>query len=145
MTGLKRSPMPPRTVPLVTRTPMVRRARTRRGEFGPGVRAALPVRFGGRCVCCGQSLGADWQGQHRRARGNGGSRDPLTASAANALAMTREHHAYAEANPGWALERGYRVPQGTDPATVPVQLWTGQRVLLDHQGGVRPYLTGEAA
>jgi hypothetical protein len=40
-------------------------------------------------------------------------------------------HWWVESNRDAARERGLLVPQITDPASVPVTLWSGRRVMLD--------------
>lgn len=77
---------------------------------------------------------------HRRPRGMGGSKAADTHTAA-ALVLTCGHgtvgcHWYAEDHREWAFARGLLVPQRTDglptdPATVPLTLASGRRVLLD--------------
>lgn len=90
------------------------------------------------CVACGQWVDIEtgrYSLQHRRARGAGGSRRPDTNSAANLLLVcgsaTTGCHARIEANPIWALSRGYRVTQQQDPALVPVVVAGVGEVLLD--------------
>jgi hypothetical protein len=78
--------------------------------------------------------------QHRRARGAGGSRDKATSSPANGVVLCGDgvsgDHGYVETHPQWALSRGYRVPQGLDPATVPLWHHALGWVLLTAAGGV---------
>ena len=119
------------------------------GAFSVKVRRLILDRDDCACTLCGvlvvnpvtYSPLRDYSLQHRRARGMGGSRDKATASPANGVTLCGHAtspdgcHALVEAKPQWALSRGYRVPQGLDPATVP--LWHHELgwVLLDGFGG----------
>jgi hypothetical protein len=97
------------------------------------------------CVVCVRSIiGRPYSLQHRRARGMGGSRDPLTDSPANLITTCGSGvtgcHGRIEANPDEAREHGWRVDQGRDPRQVPVRhhhRW----VLLDEFGGLDQKLT----
>lgn len=88
------------------------------------------------CERCGER-DSDFSVHHRRPRGMGGSRDPLTDSAANLLLLcgsgTTGCHGWVEANRAAARDLGLLVRQGEDPATVPVQLLRGL-VLLTSDG-----------
>jgi hypothetical protein len=147
---LSRSPMPARTTPLPRSAPQrrtvplqaVRTARTagpakRAGAFTATTRRLLWARFAGLCAVCGLPLPlAGWTGQHRRARGTGGSTAADTPSPANGLAVHEVPcHRRIEGYPDWARPLGYRVDQGRDPATVPVRLWDGRTVWLTTDGG----------
>jgi 5-methylcytosine-specific restriction protein A len=70
------------------------------------------------CVLCGatQSL----QLHHRRPRGLGGTSDLSANLPANLLLLCLTHHAEVESHREWALQHGYLVRQGTDPASVPL-------------------------
>jgi hypothetical protein len=157
---MKRTPMKARSAPLppgkplargkaLRRTAIVRKAslaamhkalkvkpKTTVGEFTPKTRKLAYARWDGRCAWDG-----DWMHpkafvvQHRRARGAGGSSDPLTVSPANAVAMHSSCHEYVEAHPGEAGIRGFRVAQGTDPRSRSLLIWTGERVYLTDEGG----------
>lgn len=134
--------MPQRTKPLdrsssLRRAALVRHPKTTVGEFSPRVRLLLWLRFAGLCVVCGLPLPRrGWTGQHRRSRGMGGSADPATVGAANGLAVHElPCHRRIEDNPAASLIFGWRVPQGTDPAAVPVRTWDGRWVLLTADGG----------
>lgn len=133
---LPRTPLRTRAVQLPRVAPEPK-PKTRAGEFTAATRRQLRARFAGLCAVCGLPLPPfGWTGQHRRARGAGGSTAPDTASAANGVAVHElPCHRWIEGNPTAALPLGLRVPQGTDPATVPVQLYDGRRVWLDHSGG----------
>ena len=120
------------------------------GAFTVKVRRLIFDRDDCSCVICGvlcvnpvtYSPLRDYSIQHRRARGMGGSRDKATASPANGVILCGHatspdgcHH-HVEAEPQWALSRGYRVPQGLDPATVPLWHNAFGWVLLTATGGV---------
>ena len=74
-----------------------------------------------------------YQIHHRRPRGMGGSDDPLTNTSANGLHFCYGCHDGAEKHRQTALDRGWLVPQGVDPASVPVRLFDGL-YLLDAVG-----------
>ncbi|WP_374193334.1 HNH endonuclease signature motif containing protein [Mycolicibacterium sp. S2-37] len=57
---------------------------------------------------------------HRRPRGMGGSKDPLTNTAANGVLLCRSCHRWIELNRTAALEFGWLVRQGHDPREVAV-------------------------
>lgn len=104
---------------------------------GPDAQTRLTVqnRFAGRCARCGQ---VGWTVHHRKPRGMGGSRDPAINSAANLLWLcgdgVRGCHGWIESNRNTARANGWLVPYAQDAATIPVLLWDGRRVLLDHDG-----------
>lgn len=112
------------------------RRKTTRGEFPPRVRLLLWCRWDGLCCVCWRPLPRrGWTAQHRRSRGMGGSYDRLTTSPANGLAVHElPCHRRIEDNPAEALAHGWRVPQGTDPATAPLSLPDGSTVLLRPDG-----------
>lgn len=108
------------------------------GAFSAVVRARIMARSGGFCEA---RIPGCWdeaaQLHHRRPRGAGGSRDPLTGGAANGYALCLPCHDHIERNRAEARENGWLVRQGTDPAAVPVfryRMW----VLLDDEGGIAP-------
>lgn len=111
------------------------------GGFNIRVRNAIWLRDNGSCVRCGVSLaGTRGSYQHRRARGMGGSSDPLTGSVVNGVLMCGHatspdgcHH-WAESHPSEALQYGYRVPQGGDPALFPILVHGRGWVLLSALG-----------
>lgn len=156
---MKRTAMKPRTTPLPPGKPLARGQAIRRaaivrttqlarsvrprkpktsvGEFPRKTRALAYSRWDGRCAWDGDWMHPrDFVVQHRRARGAGGSSDPLTVSPANGVAMHRSCHDYVERNPAEAGVRGFRVAQGSDPRSVSLLLWTGRRVYLTDGGYV---------
>lgn len=98
------------------------------GAFPAHVRSAIWTRDAGCCSLCARPITGAYSIQHRRARGMGGSRDPLTKTAANGVLLcgtaTSGDHSYVEQHPSWATWAGYRVPQGADPSLVPI--WTAR-------------------
>lgn len=103
------------------------------------VLAIIERRSGGLCELCG---GKATNTHHRRSRGMGGSRDPVTNSVVNLLRLcgsgTTGCHGHIERNRTWAYENGLLVPRyGPPVGTVPVHLQVGL-VLLTPQGGYQP-------
>lgn len=94
-----------------------------------------------RCQWCGEPVRIDWGEyslQHRRARGMGGSKLADTGQAHNGAlvhgsATTGCHH-YIESHPKEAAERGFRIPQGSNPARIPLIRWDGRKVYLTADG-----------
>jgi len=103
------------------------------------VLALLRERSVGRCEMCGRPA---TNTHHRRPRGMGGSKDPATDRPANLARLcgsgTTGCHGWIENNRTAAEDCGWLVPQGHDPATVPILImglggmldW----VLLDDDG-----------
>jgi 5-methylcytosine-specific restriction enzyme A len=128
----------PQGKPLSSRTgigrsqPRPRPSRARRDTgFSPAVRLGCRTRAGAgdpeqaRCEAHGGFLGLHGgEIQHRRARGRGGSRDPLTASVANAALLCRPCHDLAEArDPGMGPDgAGFWIWSWQSPLEVPVLL-----------------------
>jgi hypothetical protein len=149
---MKRSAMPPRRTPLdrrsalrrvalirtveLARSASPRRRKTTRGEFSPRAKRLMWGRWDGGCIVCGRRLPPKgWTPQHRRARGMGGSGDPVTVSPANGLAVHElPCHRRIEENPLWALVMGYRVPQHGDPVGTAVRGWDGKTYRLTSDG-----------
>ena len=102
-------------------------------KFTEKVRKEIVARANGRCESCG-SIAMYNQIHHRRPRGMGGSRDPLSGSAANGLFVHPACHSKIESDRKQALENGQLVRQGMDPSTVPVKIGISW-YLLDHLGG----------
>lgn len=99
-------------------------------KFTKAVQEQILERAKGRCEMCG-SLAMYYQIHHRRPRGMGGSKDPASGTAANALFVHPACHAQIESNREQAYEKGYLVRQGHNPAEIPVRR------------GVNWYLLGE--
>lgn len=146
-TELRRTPMPRNN-----RAAKARAVRTvaRQRDTGPSavVRRLVAERAGWCCETCGQLLWTPDLGwftphsfHHRRARGMGGSTAADTNSPANLLLLcgtgTTGCHGWIESNRTKALDRGWLVLQGQDPASVCVvfpSMQGRQVVLLDHDG-----------
>lgn len=111
---------------------------------GPTQKTRLAVyqRDEGCCVRCGKYV-YDIHGeralaplslQHRKARGMGGSKDPLINAPENLILLcgtgTTECHGWVESNREEARELGYAISQYEDPALVPVaHPWFGMAYL----------------
>jgi hypothetical protein len=110
------------------------------GEFPLKTRRLIFGLFHGRCAWCGDPLPPKWwTAQHRRARGAGGTSDPLAVSAANGLPVHQiPCHEYIESHPTEALHKGFRIPQGSDPRQWPCRIWTGEWGYPTEDGGWRP-------
>lgn len=153
---MKRSPMPDRKTPM-------RRTQLRAVVDGERVKAKRPrstgpraverlvivARAGGSCELCGIPVAfVDDDGQvtplaaysihHRQPRGMGGTSDPAANSATNLLLLcgtgTSGCHGLVESQRALAVGHGWLVPRPTDPATVPVLLFFGDRVYLTSDG-----------
>lgn len=115
---------------------MSRRPSPKRAASTTEMNAVWPVlyqRTAGRCeVCYGTMLDGAMQAHHRVLRSRGGG-DGLS----NLIGCCASCHEGIHKTPTASTERGWMVPAGTDPATVPALLMTtaGQaRWLLDDEG-----------
>jgi len=99
------------------------------GAFTPATVRLILARDDNRCARCGRPVrvedrGRGWSVQHRRPRGMGGSKDPVTASPVNAVILcgsaTTLCHGWVETHRAEARTHGWLVPQWRDPADVPV-------------------------
>lgn len=108
-------------------------------QFSDVVKARVMARSGGFCdVRVTGCWDEGTQLHHRRARGMGGSRDPRTGGAANALNVCLPCHQHLEtAERAEARDRGWIVRQGADPREVPVYRYR-RWVRLDDAGGLAP-------
>jgi 5-methylcytosine-specific restriction protein A len=113
--------------------------------FSPLVRYQIEERSNTFCERCG-CLALNGQAHHRRPRGMGGSRNPETNQAANALWLCTAGdapiggnacHEHVESNRAEALKYGWIVAQHRTPAEAPV-LRRGFWVLLDNKGDYFP-------
>lgn len=97
----------------------------RRRDTGPSrqVRELVLARDGLTCVCCGQWTGWSRNLQHRKARGMGGTTDPMANSPVNLLNMTPECHQRVERRGTEDHAKGYWLRQDEDPAMVPVMVF----------------------
>lgn len=102
--------------------------------FSRATKELVLDRAAGFCEACG--IGRPEQLHHRRARGMGGSTADDTNIPANALAVDARCHALIESQRALAIDRGWLVRQGQDPAEVPVLRHGADWVLLREDGGV---------
>ena len=105
-------------------------------KFTETVRNQIKKRSKERCEVCG-ALALHPQIHHRRPRGMGGSKDPVTGSAANGMWIHATCHSKIESERSWALDRGYLVRQSDDPREVPIKIF-GLWWLLDEEGNRKP-------
>lgn len=102
--------------------------------FSPATRQIMLDRSEGCCErCCS---GNPTDAHHRRARGAGGSKDPLTNTPANGVILCRDCHLRTESRRAESLEQGWLVRQGHDPSIVPVFYRQWRWALLDESGGI---------
>ena len=89
-----------------------------------------------RCVRCGRDL-SDGSGniQHRRARGMGGTHDPVVNAASNLIVLCGSGvtgcHGWVETHREEARRHGWAVPQWAHPESVPVTYRDGVYLLSD--------------
>jgi 5-methylcytosine-specific restriction endonuclease McrA len=102
----------------------------------PAAIRALVLLRTDRCEACGQPFGAASPHLHHRRRrgpGGGGQHTPD-----NLVALHAQCHVVApeavHQRPDWARSRGLILRGREDPATTPVVLSSGRRVLLDPDG-----------
>lgn len=107
------------------------------GPEWEAVRSLLLLRSGGRCEVTGDALKASrWSVHHRMPRGMGGTERPDINSLANLLIVTgdgtRGVHGWIESHRDTARDLGWLVDREgvAEPATSPVVLYGGRRVLL---------------
>lgn len=104
--------------------------------------ARLRERAGGMCEACDLGIGGPrglrWQVHHRRPRAMGGTRWEGVNKASNLLVLCTSCHADIESRRTHALETGRLVPNGTDPATVPLLIAQHWVLLTDDFGFERP-------
>ena len=91
-------------------------------QFTAKAVAQIRARAAGLCELCGRPETEAMQAHHRRPRGMGGSKDPVTGSAANGLWLHYECHRIVEENREHAIATGYLVWQHQDPTQVAVFL-----------------------
>ncbi len=113
--------------------------------FSRAVKLAVRKRAGdghaedAQCECCGIWLGRyGGQVQHVVARGMGGTSNPVLKTAANGALLhgTAQDgdHGLAESRDPEMRRKGFWLPQGTDPRTVPMILWSGRTVWRSEDG-----------
>ncbi|RKR92843.1 hypothetical protein BDK92_7325 [Micromonospora pisi] len=129
-TGIARRPPSPTARPVYT---------------GPDATTVALVieRDQGRCVRCGVEQtgerGWDWSVQHRRARGNGGTRRPDTNTAPNLILLcgsaTTGCHGWVESEREAARPFGWAILSTDNPALKPIDHAVHGRVWLTGDGG----------
>lgn len=104
-------------------------------EFSERVRGLVLERARGRCEWCGKY--ARLEIHHRLYRSRGGLGNIENAVALCGWGNHTGCHGRAHSDP-LAVEMGFTVPRGTDPAGVPVALWGTRRLLanLENDGGI---------
>lgn len=97
------------------------------------------------CTWCGRAVRiepGEYSIQHVRARGMGGSRLADTGQPQNGTLVhgtgTTGCHGYITAHPTEAQARGFQIFQTQNPATTPMTLWDGRRVIRTPQGTLEP-------
>ena len=104
-------------------------------KFTDAVRSQIKERSKDRCEICG-SIALYHQIHHRRPRGMGGSKDPACGTAANGIRVHPHCRAKIESNREQALQKGWLVKQGQDPAETPFLRYDRKWVLLKEDGSV---------
>ena len=154
-TELARSPLPPGR-PLEARgglrrtggvpKPRAAQKTPQRRPTGPSraIVETIVERDEGVCVVCGRP-GTEWAplvAHHRINRGFGGSKAPRTNLPSNLLIVCPLCNGWMEDAKGAdrqrALDNGWKLLHGMDPAQVPVTYPDGSRWLLDDEGERRP-------
>ncbi len=161
---MNRSPMPPRSAPLASTTPLPPgkppsrgvslrrqsarpreaagqpRRRTRR-DTGPTakVRRLVLERDGYACVCCGVSvIGQPYSLQHRKRRSQGGGNSPSNLIVVLGTGTTGCHERIDSRRDPHDEAQGYTVRSWQDPALIPVMMFS-----TPGGGGVTYWLTGD--
>lgn len=102
--------------------------------FSRQVRDIVTERAQDHCEACG--VDAPQQYHHRRARGMGSTKNPEANLASNCLFISAHCHQFIESQRALALDRGWLIRQGQNPAQVPVLRHGSDWVLLLEDGGV---------
>ena len=94
------------------------------------------------CARCGWDICGQYSIHHRKPRRMGGSKDPLTHSAANQILLCGSGvdlcHGHIESNRAEALALGWLLRDSRDPSDAPVLHALHGWVLLDTEGGWAP-------
>lgn len=94
------------------------------------IKQVLILRCWSRCEVCGDSAGLD--PHHRRSRGMGGvhgeAEEVISHELSNYLAICRLCHDRIDAEPTFAISRGWLIPRAmpVEPVQVPAWIWTAQ-------------------
>ena len=109
-------------------------------QFTKKTAQLIEDRANGYCEFCFYPATEEMQIHHRRPRGMGGSKDPVTASPANGVWVHYHCHRAIEENRQHSLATGYLVHQHRDPRDIPVMMpqVTAFGMLLDDEGGYEP-------
>lgn len=99
-------------------------------KFTESTRQLVQERARGLCEVCGSSVDVP-QLHHRKPRGMGGTKNPASRSAANALLVHFRCHEWIERNRTEAYKMGYLVHQTDESVSRPVLLPTGWFCLMD--------------
>lgn len=106
-------------------------------EFTPAVHAVITARSGGVCEVCGFERA--WDKHHRHPRKAGGTRRDWIGLPSNALDVCRSDHNLIESRRALARLMGWLVPEGHNPADIPV-LYRGHWVHLTEDGQLQHLL-----
>lgn len=124
---------------------MTRRRPVRQTGPDAATRELVRWRDRDRCRRCGV---ATWQIHHRRPRGMGGTRDPLTNGPANLVLLcgsgTTGCHGWVESHRAEARAAGWLVSKWADPAATPI-VHNGRTIYLDDRGTATVTTTKETA
>ena len=124
-------------------------------SFSPIARALILDRDGGKCFRCGRTvvwwptgesrrpeIVCAYSIHHRRPRGMGGSKDPISDHPANGLTLcgtgTTGCHGWVESHRSAALADGYLLEHPQDPRSAPIRLPSGDLVLLGRESYLYP-------
>lgn len=102
--------------------------------FSPKTRRIIHDRANGQCERCTSWDATDVH--HRRPRGAGGSKDPITNSPANGVLACRPCHLEIESQRTRAFMDGWLLRQSQDPRNVPVRLYQNRWAFLTAEGGI---------
>ena len=138
------------------KSPAAGRAPRKATGFSRAVKLAVRTRAGdgdpdnARCEATGVWLGRyGGEIQHRRARGMGGTSDPVTNSIVNAVLLSKEAHRLAESRDEGMNAEGFWLRNGEDPALTPILLHSqngsGMTVYLGEDGLYHEQAPGEVA
>ena len=108
-------------------------------KFDDEVKSLVRKRANDRCEACGLP-GDGWHFHHRRPRGMGGSKNPSTGGAANAVLLHPACHERIERNRTKAIQDGWLVPQHLEPRLAPLKRHDGWHLLGD-DGSLKPFFS----
>lgn len=106
--------------------------------FSPSVRQGIKTRAKDACERCCRPI-FSWSPHeihHRRPRGMGGSKDPLTNSLANGVLLCPPCHRFIEAHRDKARSLGWLVRQGQAPTEAPLYYHGSRWVVLTLDGEI---------